>query len=172
MGISDDKTLIENTDYVSVTWQNRSIALTSVTIADNDHVVTGVRFHKQGGHIQVEIRATRYDFERGMLIDVADSFWMGNANLLNELKLDHPDVPIKSTKKSQMFAENNEFVQFQPSDIEKDGAQTTVPYLDTSTVQAYIPLSGIGLYYKSTPGSGGFIAPKLITFNFGLITKY
>lgn len=171
LNATDDQTLTENKDYVSVTWQNRSIALISVTIKDNDHVVTGVRFHKRNGHIEIEIRATRFDFVKGKLIDVADSFWMGNSNILNELTLDKPDVPTKSIEKSQMFTENDEFINFQQSDFKKDAAQTTVPYLDTSTVSAYVPLSGIGLYYKSTPGYGGFIAPKLIIYDFGRIQK-
>lgn len=170
LNMSDDQiTLIENKDYASITWQNRSIALTSVTIRDNDHVVTGVRFRKQDGHIKVEIRATRYNFERGRLMDVENSFWMGNDNLLNELELDRPDVPTKSEEKSQMIAEKNQFIKFQPSAMEKDAAQTTAPYLDTATVNAFLPLSGIGLYYKSNPGYGGFIAPKLISFDFGRI---
>lgn len=170
LNMTDDETLIENKDYVTITWRNRSIALTSATI-DNGHVVTGVRFRKRDGHIGIEIRATRYDFDRGLLMDLEDSFWIGNYNVLNELKLHRPDEPTKSVEKSQMFAENNEFIKFQPSDMEKDGAQTTVPYLDRSTVIAYVPLSGVGLYYKSTPGYGGFIAPKLITYDFGRIQK-
>lgn len=104
-----------------------------------------------------------------MLIDVEDSFWMRNSINLTELALVRPDVPTKSPEKSQMFAEDNRYIKFQPSDMEKDGAQTIVPYLDTSTVSAYVPLSGIGLYYKSALGYGGFIAPKLITFDFDSI---
>lgn len=156
-------------DYTSVTWQNRSIALTSATIEGNDHVVTGVRFYKHNGHIGVEIRATRYDFKKGVLIDVEDSFWIRNSSKLTELDLVRPDVPTKSPEKSQMFPEDNKFIKFQPSDMDKDGAQTIVPYLDTSTISACVPLSGIGLMWKSTPGYGGFIAPKLIAFDFGSV---
>lgn len=136
--LTDDRTLIEDDDYVSITRQNRSIALTSATIKDNGHVVTGVRFRKHNGHIGIEIRATRYDFERGILLDVGDSFWIGNSNNLSELALYKPDVPTKSLEKSRIFAEINKFIKFQPSDMNKDIAQTTVPYLDTTTVEAYV----------------------------------
>lgn len=56
-------------------------------------------------------------------------------------------------------------MQFQPTDIDKDAAQTTVPFLDATKLEANVPLSGIGLYYKSTYGYGGFIGPKLIVFD-------
>lgn len=161
----------ENCDYVSVTWKNRTVSLTSAIIQDSDHVVTGVRFRRQDGHIRVEIRATRYDFDTGVLLDLDQSFWIGNDNVLSERTLTRPDLPTKSLVKSKMFPDNNEFVKFQPSDINKDGAQSIVPYLDATAVRAYVPLSGVGLYYKSTPGYGGFIAPKLTLIDFGPIRK-
>lgn len=167
LDITDDQRLIENMDYVSVTMENRSIALISAKIDDDQHVVTGVRFRRYDGHIGIEIRATRFDFEKGNLLDLEDSWWIRNTNTLSELKLNRPDVPTKTLGKSEKFAENNEFIKLQPSDLEKDAAQTTVPYLDVATVEAVVPLSGIGLYYKSTSGYGGFIAPKLITYDFG-----
>ncbi len=172
---NDDRPiLIEDKDFVTVTWSNRSIALTSAMIPGNDHVLTGVRFRKKFGKIGIEIRATRCDFEKGMLIDIENSFWIGSINgkiTMTEIVLDRPDVPTKSLEKSKVFPSNNKFIKFQPSDMDKDAAQSTVPYLDTTTVSAYVPLSGVGLYYKSTNGYGGFIAPKLITFDFGRIRE-
>lgn len=162
---------VEDVDYVLVTWQNRSIALTSGVIKDNNHVVTGVRFRKEAGHVKLEIRATQFDFGTGILINLNKSFWTGNSNSLNELTTNKPDLPTRSVVKSQMFAESNQFIKFQPTDMDKDGAQTIVPYLDSTTVTAFVPLSGVGLYFKSSTGYGGFIAPKLITFDFGRIQK-
>lgn len=32
--------------------------------------------------------------------------------------------------------------------------------------QPPVPLAGIGIYHKGRPGYGGFIAPKLMTYDF------
>lgn len=166
----DQQNLKENEDFVSIA-PNYSLALVSATIQDNDHVVTGARFRKTNGHIGIEVRATRYDLERGILMDPEASFWIGNSNSLNQLELHEPDVPTKSPTKSQMYPESNEFIKLRQSDPNKGCEQTTVPYLDTTTIASYVPLSGVGLYYKSTAGYGGFVAPKLLTYDFGPLFK-
>lgn len=61
----------------------------------------------------------------------------------------------------------NKFVKFRPSDSDKDAGQTTVPFIDTQLVRPmYLTLlSGVGIYYKGSPGFGGFIGPKLIVYD-------
>lgn len=43
----------------------------------------------------------------------------------------------------------------------------TVPFIDTQGVEASDPkpLSGAGIYYKSSPGYGGFIAPLIVLYD-------
>lgn len=55
------------------------------------------------------------------------------------------------------------------TDFDKDAAQTTVPFLDSQPVIPVIPmpLSGAGIYFKSTGDYGGFIGLKVFTYNFG-----
>ncbi|KAJ8915969.1 hypothetical protein NQ315_016646 [Exocentrus adspersus] len=50
----------------------------------------------------------------------------------------------------------------------KDAAQTTIPFFDTQPVAAYpaLPLKGAGIYYKGKEGYGGFVAPKISTYDF------
>lgn len=61
----------------------------------------------------------------------------------------------------------NKFVKFRPTDSDKDAGQTTVPFIDTQLVRPMhlTLLSGVGLYYKSRPGFGGFIALKLVVYD-------
>lgn len=59
----------------------------------------------------------------------------------------------------------NRFVTFRMSDLAKDAGQSTVPFFDAQdiSVQPAFPLGGVGLFYKSSAGYGGFIAPKIFT---------
>lgn len=60
------------------------------------------------------------------------------------------------------------FVEFTYSDLDKDVAQTTVPFLDAQEVSSIepVPLKGAGLFHKGRNHFGGFIAPKIITYDF------
>lgn len=59
-------------------------------------------------------------------------------------------------------------MEFGPTDLDLDAGQTTIPYLDTQLVapQPPVPLAGIGIYHKGRDYSGGFIAPKVFTYDF------
>lgn len=79
----------------------------------------------------------------------------------------NPDVPINSKLKNIVMSKSNTYVQFQTTDWISDGSQTTVPFLDTQkvTVDPPLPISGVGLYYKSHEKSGGFIGLQLLTLD-------
>lgn len=51
----------------------------------------------------------------------------------------------------------------------KDASQTTVPFLDAQDVvnDPPVPLEGVGLFLKGQDGFGGFITPKIMTFDYG-----
>ena len=86
-----------------------------------------------------------------------------------EITLKNPNVPIKSRAKSLPISTPNTFVKFTHSDMSKDAAQTTVPFLDAQDVvnNPPVPLEGIGIFLKSQEGFGGFITPKVKTFDYG-----
>lgn len=156
-------------DYHTLTWQNRSVNLVSVT-APQGTVLTGVRFYVLNGRLSLAIRATKFDYATGQLRNIHQSEWITNASEdRTPVILDHPDVPNKSPSKSMPTFENNKFIEFQPTDIDKDAAQTTVPFIDDQLVEPRKPtlLSGVGLYYKGEPGFGGFIAPRIFTYDMG-----
>lgn len=164
-----DSNVKPNLDYHTLTWQNRSVNLVSI-IAPQGTVLTGVRFHVLNGRLSLAIRATKFDFTTGELKDIKDSEWITNlSENRTPLILESPDVPNKSATKSIPTFERNQYIEFRPTDIDKDAGQTTVPFIDDQIVEPRKPtlLSGVGLYYKGQPGYGGFIAPRIFTYDMG-----
>lgn len=86
-----------------------------------------------------------------------------------EMSLKSPNVPTRTKIKSLPISTPNTFVKFTNSDINKDAAQTTVPFLDAQDVvnDPPVPLEGLGIFVKGQDGYGGFIAPKIKTFDYG-----
>lgn len=164
----EDPMVMDGIDYHTLSWQNRTVNLDTVVVPEGK-VVTGVRFRVIDGVLTLQVRATEFDFATGKLRNLANSFWFAaSAKDRTELILEHPDIPIETKAKSIPNIQPNKFIRFGPSDIVKDAAQTTVPFIDAQLVEPPnpAPLSGVGLYYKTFESSGGFIAPKLITYNF------
>lgn len=159
---------VDGIDYHTLSYQNRAVNLDSIT-APSGTVVTGVRFKVIEGTLNIEIRATKFEFATGKLFN--DHKWIWNQNE-NEhrtpINLKKSDIPPRATDFSVQNLEVNKFVQFQPSGIEEDVAQTTLPFIDSQIVESFdrqAPLSGIGIYFKASRGFGGFIAPKVITYD-------
>lgn len=87
--------------------------------------------------------------------------------------LENPDIPTNSDSKSIPNLEHNKYIEFGPSDVRLDAAQTTVPFIDTQKVEPHspVPLIGLGIYFKGNPGYGGFIAPKVIPYDYSYHIK-
>lgn len=85
-----------------------------------------------------------------------------------KINIYNADVPTRTVVTSLPISKHNQYVEFVNSGMDKDAAQSTVPFIDIQDVvsQPPVPLAGIGLYYKGRPGYGGFVAPKIITYNF------
>lgn len=121
-----------------------------------------------------------YIFSTGE-VDSKKSFWLSSDNTENslgkakrsEIRLTWPDVSTKTRKSSLPISQSNSFIKFTHSDIGKDAAQNTVPFLDSQEVSAEpaMPLQGVGLYFKGQSGYGGFIAPKIETLDFGIYIR-
>lgn len=67
-----------------------------------------------------------------------------------------------------MLSKSDQYIEFDHSDFELDAGQTTVPFIDAQPVipSALTPLTGAGIYHKGMTNSGGYIAPKIFTFDF------
>lgn len=165
----NDPQIRDGIDYHTLNWQNRSVNLDTVEVPLGK-VVTGVRFRVIDGALTLQVRATEFDFITGRLQNLENSFWYAsNAKNRVPIVLEEPGIPTNTEIKSLPDLRNNQYIQFQPSDVHKDIAQTTVPFVDAQLVQPapnLVPLGGIGLYYKGFPKNGGFIAPKVLTYNY------
>lgn len=165
----DDFGIYNGVHYHTLTWNERAIDLDTIT-AREDQVITGVRFHIVNGHIRLEARVTHFDHETGLLRGVDNSQWIGNDSKLKKYKipLKNVDISTKSREKSiPVEIGPDYYIEFEPSDVHKDAAQSTVPFIDSTQLEAMSPLTGVGLHYKTNLGYGGFVAPKLIIFNLG-----
>lgn len=120
-------------------------------------------------------------YSTGKIIEPEKNFWLSNDNTENsigkekrsEITLKWPHIPTKTKLPSARISKSNTFIKFTHSDIGKDAAQTTVPFLDSQEVLAAeeSPLQGIGLYFKGIYGYGGFIAPKIETLDYSSFIK-
>lgn len=96
--------------------------------------------------------------------------WISSDDKHKQLKLEGDDDPL--TQKPDIFFniynEGERFIEFTHSSIDTDAAQTTIPFFDAQsvTLNPPVPLSGIGLYYKSQSKSGGFIGPQIYAYNY------
>ncbi|XP_055324718.1 uncharacterized protein LOC129579094 [Sitodiplosis mosellana] len=163
----DDYDVEEGVDYHTLSWFNRSIDLD--TVIDDARVVTGVRFRVVNSHIRLEVRVTNFNYQTGKLIDIQRSEWLYNKNSTEKklLELQYPDRSTRSKQKSIPIHGKNHYINFQSTDM-NDASQSTVPFLDSHLVESQKPLAGVGLYYKTQFGYGGFIAAKLIVFDASL----
>lgn len=84
------------------------------------------------------------------------------------MNLTEPDIPIYSDLQSHPDSYTNQYIEFVNTDLYKDVAQTTVPFIDIQPVEPLIkgPLSGAGIIHKGTPGFGGFLAPTIMTYDY------
>lgn len=84
------------------------------------------------------------------------------------MDLQNPDIPIRSPSPSIPDSESDMYVEFTHTDMDRDAAQTTVPFLDAQPVESLlpVPLSGAGIFHKGRRNFGGFLAPKIITYDF------
>lgn len=83
-----------------------------------------------------------------------------------EINLSKADDPLR-TQDYYPDPKSNKKVKFQHTSIKKDLGQNTVPFFDaqpTEVLPGFV-LRGIGLFYRSHHGFGGFIAPRLFTHN-------
>lgn len=160
----------EGVDYVTLTYENRSLNLDIITAATG-RVVTGVRFNRNAkGHLILEVRFTEFDAFTGQLINLDQSAWISNPDGgKHRINTDNLDIPTKYSGPSVANFKANSYVRFGPTHKKIDLSQTTVPFIDGQKVEAKMPgpLSGVGLYYRNT----GFIAPKIILYNFEASTE-
>lgn len=167
-----DRKIFNGQDYHTLSWEKRAIDLDDLE-ADEGHIMTGARFKEIGSHLNFEIYITKFDFDTGKL-KPEHSKWKDNPNTDVSIKnprtkvhLKNPDIPIRSPSPSIPTSHTDQYIEFTHTDIDRDVAQTTVPFLDAQKVESLqaVPLSGAGIFHKGRDFFGGFIAPKVITYD-------
>lgn len=159
--------------YATLSYDERSMDLDDLRAPDN-HVVTGIRFRKFGGHLNLEMQTAPIDYATG-LVDADKVIWTGNDNTpasetkpRKKLELVSPDVSPSCYALSRPDSQPNGYVDFQPTSLEKDIAQTTVPFLDATDVSPNTPswLTGVGVFHRGHADCGGYLGFRLSTYNF------
>lgn len=162
----------EGTHYKKLSYEERSIDLDRL-LAPDDHVVTGVRFRMLGSHVNFEVQITPVNYTTGEL-NPTKSYWISNDNTpamarnpRKEVLITSPDDPTKFPGLSKIYSAPDSFIRFGPTDRALDVAQLTVPFFDAQPVSPSPSSwwSGVELFHKGQPGSGGFLALKIITYD-------
>ncbi|SPP78271.1 uncharacterized protein LOC117581120 isoform X1 [Drosophila guanche] len=173
-----DRDVKKGKDYHTLSYESRSIDLDDVDTDDNSFVVTGVRFRVVGAHLNLEACYSEFDFKTGQLLQPeVNSYWKSNDNTdvsgdsktrREKVSLSNADVSTRTITYSIPQSRHNQYIEFTNTGMDKDAAQSTVPFMDIQDVisNPAVPLSGIGIYYKGRNGYGGFLGPKIITYDF------
>ncbi|XP_054008089.1 uncharacterized protein LOC128892046 isoform X1 [Hylaeus anthracinus] len=164
-----DKNVKNGIDYHTLAWEERGLDLDDLVPAQ-DHLLTGVRFRKLGSHLNLEIKVSPFDFITGKLNKPLEkSFWIANdATDRDELKLAKADIPTRLSVPTVPDSKPNQYLNFAPSSRTEDVAQNTIPFIDVQRVESNppVPIAGAGIFHKGRSMSGGYVALKLITYDF------
>ncbi|XP_066151755.1 uncharacterized protein [Euwallacea fornicatus] len=165
-----DRGVQNKIDFFAMSHRERSMAMDEIQVNEDNHVLTGVRFQFRNGEIYLQIHVSSFDWHTGKVND-KEGHYIYETSREERVKyqLSKPDIPTKTPSRSRMhFSASKRYVEFTHTDFEKDVAQTTVPFIDIQEVvnRPAVPLIGAGIYYKGNDGYGGFIAPRIKTYNF------
>ena len=170
---SQEESVEDGLGYATLRYEERAIDLDDL-VTPKGHIITGLRFRKLGGHLNLEVQASPIDFTTGT-IDNERAIWVSNDNTpaseikpRTKLPLLTPDVSTRSRIPSVPDSTADQFIEFQVSSLEKDVSQNTVPFIEATPVFTQPPtwLTGIGIYHKGQPGYGGYVAFRIATLNF------
>ncbi|XP_076754957.1 chemokine-like protein orion isoform X1 [Xylocopa sonorina] len=164
-----DKNVTADVDYHTLYWEKRGIDLDDITL-DKNYLLTGLKFRMVGTRLNLEVRMTSFNFTTGKLIKPLErSFWTSHDQTAREeLALPRPDIPTRSPLLSLPDSVSEQYLNFAPSDRKSDAAQNTIPFIDIQPIEPNppVPIAGAGVYHKGRTGSGGYVALRLITYDF------
>ncbi|KAH8302666.1 hypothetical protein KR044_009323 [Drosophila immigrans] len=174
----DDFNVIEGIDYHTMSYEKRRINLDEIVFRDGrTHLVVGVGFSLWKQRLELEVLVSRLNFEEGKIAgyNIIEEYiplsmfsvWDMPYDRV-KINTDDLDIPTRSPHSSQPMSKNAQYLEFVNTGLEMDAGQSTIPFIDIQDVVSNppVPLSGLGMYYKSSPGYGGFVAPKIITYDF------
>lgn len=164
-----DPNMNDGIDYHMLTYAHRGINLDTLEVPHGS-TITGIRFQIHNGNLNLEIRATEFDFNTGLLYGIHE--WISNKYSHRvKIELTKPGIPAKlgsTFVNRKPISETNHFITFQPTDIDKDISQHTVPFISDSLLrndEAFL-LSGVGVSWMNIEGTGGIIVPKMVAYKY------
>ncbi|XP_015122385.1 uncharacterized protein LOC107044849 [Diachasma alloeum] len=166
---------VHGTDFVLLNRSYNYIDLDDI-IEHQDSIVTGVKFGLTSScagekHVKLQLEYTKFNFSSGELTsrDGSRSSSTCHNQKINIADTDSPLNQNKPRDQNTVDSGSNTYVSFGWSSFKRDVGQTTLPLLDAQPVETNppAPLSGAGLFHKSSPGYGGFLALKINTLNYG-----
>ncbi|XP_062127616.1 uncharacterized protein LOC133839978 [Drosophila sulfurigaster albostrigata] len=166
----NDPSVKEGIDFHTLSYQSRALDLDeALKTADSTFVVTGVRFQLLD-HLNLKVHFSKFDFVTGKLVNPeVNSIWISKDNIYNrqQIYLDNVDVQTRSYNYAEPLSKDDQYVEFTNTGMFEDAAQTTVPFIDIQDVACIppVPLAGIGIYLAGNKGYGGFVAPKVISYD-------
>lgn len=163
-----DLNVSQDVDFYELSYDKRSINLDEIKLPKGQ-LVTGIRFCVKNGHLTIEVRGTAFDYVAGTLKNLGESEWISNAKGRNQISSASLSLPDDWDRYSDIKILNvpDAYVKFGPTEYVQDIGQTTIPYIETNSNDGeyFAPLAGVGLYYKSTQFSSGYIATKIIVYD-------
>ncbi|XP_015122381.1 uncharacterized protein LOC107044846 [Diachasma alloeum] len=166
---------IAEEDYVVLTRFYNFIDLDDF-VEQRDAIVTGVKFGLSeyctgGKHVKLQLEYSKFNFSSGELKS-REGFQSSSTCHRQKISIADTDSPLNQRKprdQNTVDSKVNSYVSFTWSSFKRDVGQTTLPLLDSQPVESKpsAPLSGVGLFYKSSPGYGGFLGFKIHTLNYG-----
>ncbi|KAH8310365.1 hypothetical protein KR044_000989, partial [Drosophila immigrans] len=171
----DDVNVTEGVDYHALSNEKRRINLDEVIDKYSlklRYLVTGVSFSIRFYGLSLNVLFSPYNFDKGEVYESFHDFDIRFRDIYagyhKNLNISNLDLPTRSPYSSQPLSQEEKYLEFVNTGMEQDAAQTTIPFIDLQDVVSNppVPLAGIGIYYKNNPGYGGFVAPKIISYNF------
>ncbi|XP_016912743.1 uncharacterized protein LOC107998157 isoform X2 [Apis cerana] len=164
-----DNNIKNGIDYHTLSWEKRGLDLDDLVL-DKNYLLTGFKFRMVGSRLNLEVRMTPFNFTTGKLIEpLNNSFWFSHDRTdRTELKFENPNIPTRLPLLALPDSKTEQYLNFAPSDRKTDAAQNTIPFLDVQSVESNppIPIAGAGIFHKGRLGSGGYVALRLITYDF------
>ncbi|XP_050578419.1 uncharacterized protein LOC126916546 isoform X1 [Bombus affinis] len=164
-----DNNVKNGVDYHTLSWEKRGLDLDDLVLDDN-LLLTGLKFRMIGSRLNLEARMTSFNFTTGKLIKPLErSFWISHDRTnRTEVTFENPDIPTRLPLLALPDSKPFQYLNFAPSDKKNDVAQNTIPFIDIQPVESNppVPIAGAGIFHKGRSGSGGFVAMRLITYDF------
>ncbi|XP_014295346.2 uncharacterized protein LOC103570687 [Microplitis demolitor] len=182
-GKVDPNTLRWNTDdrrytrenhpnYVVLSETVKSFNLDDIVLPDGEFV-TGIKFEKlNDSHLSLVLQGTQMYDSKNRIVSGRTTlrFPENTTNSRVNIDINQLTTPLDINKQTYELSQSGtHYVDLTTSKWSDEyTAYSTIPFLDMQPVglSPAVPLGGMGLFYKSQPGYGGFLAFKHISPKF------